>query len=127
VIVEVLDMVGVRVIVDVLVGVPVQVDVRLIVGVSVSVKVGVKVRVTEAEGVKVTVFSTGWKGVRVAGPEKAVAVYGTESPVIEGMNGEMGASSGGSTHPASSKQPATKVNKNRPFIDQPKQSYLNAR
>jgi len=127
VIVGVLDNVGVKVVVDVLVGVLVQVEVRLVVEVNVPVKVGVRVRVAEAEGVNVAVFSTGWKGVTVAGPEKGVTVIGTEIPVMVGMNGRKGANSAGSTHPASSKQPAAKVNDNRPFIAKPKQSYLNAR
>lgn len=117
VIVEVLDMVGGRVNVDVLVGVPVQVVVRLVVGVNVSVKVGVKVWVSEAEGVNVAVFSTGWKGVSVTGPGKGVMVFVTEVPVLVGMNTRMDVSSGGSTHPTSSKKPATKVNNNRRFIN----------
>lgn len=117
VIVEVLDMAGGRVIVDVLVGVPVQVVVRLVVGVNVSVKVGVKVWVSEAEGVNVAVFSTGWKGVSVTGPGKGGMVFVDEVPVLVGMNTRMGASSGGSTHPTSSKKLATKVNNNRPFIN----------
>jgi hypothetical protein len=49
--------------------------------------VEVIVAMTETDGVKVSVFATGWKGVRVAGPEKGMTVFGTEITVMVEMKG----------------------------------------
>ncbi len=64
------------------------------------------------------VFSTGWKGVMVAGPERGVTVGGADSAVMVGMNGRICASSGGRTRsqPASSKQPIKKRKNSHLFM-----------
>jgi len=116
VIVGVWDELGVAVLVEVLVSEAVPVEVKLAVGVNVSVKVEVKVKVAEGEGVTVVVFSTGWKGVRVAGREKGVRVGETDVALIGGVKGRKGASSAGRTQSVSRKQPAIKVKNNRTFI-----------